>query len=301
MPLPLPCPRAPAGLWAAVRGVRPRPGNPCPAEARSGLGGPGGSRHRHARRRGGRRVGDRPTVIVALVALTTVVAVSLLCQGLATRILAQLSAAVTERDGLKAELDAAHRTKEELRNLAYHDDLTGLPNRSLLHDRLGLAIAHADRQTSHVAVLFIDLDDFKAVNDSFGHAFGDRFLVELATRLRSCVRGGDTVARFGGDEFVVLLDSVTGADDAAHVASKVRWRRRGPVPTRRPRSLDWGERRSRRVPERRHVGRRARDERRREHVSRQAGGCCSGSVARGARRDRGDGTRGAVTLLRRPK
>ena len=170
----------------------------------------------------GAALGDRPTVIVALVALTTVVAVFLLCQGLATRILAQLSAAVTERDRLKAELDAAHRTKEELRNLAYHDDLTGLPNRSLLHDRLGLAIAHAHRQTSHLAVLFIDLDYFKAVNDSFGHAFGDRFLVELATRLRSCVRGGDTVARFGGDEFVVLLDSVTGADDAAHVASKVR-------------------------------------------------------------------------------
>jgi len=170
----------------------------------------------------GAALGDRPTVIVALVALTTVVAVFLLCQGLATRILAQLSAAVTERDRLKAELDAAHRTKEELRNLAYHDDLTGLPNRSLLHDRLGLAIAHAHRQTSHLAVLFLDLDDFKAVNDSFGHAFGDRFLVELATRLRSCVRGGDTVARFGGDEFVLLLDGVTGAEDAAHVATKVR-------------------------------------------------------------------------------
>jgi diguanylate cyclase (GGDEF)-like protein len=170
----------------------------------------------------GAAFGDRPTVFVALVALSTVVAGFLLCQGLATRILEQLNATLTERNTLKAELDAAHRTREELRNLAYHDDLTGLPNRSLLHDRLGLAIAHAHRQTSHLAVLFLDLDDFKAVNDSFGHAFGDRFLVELATRLRSCVRGGDTVARIGGDEFIVLLDSVTGAEDAAHVAAKVR-------------------------------------------------------------------------------
>jgi len=170
----------------------------------------------------GAAFGDRPTVFVALVALATVAAVFLLCQGLATRILARLDAAVTERDRLEAELDAAHRTKEEFRNLASHDDLTGLPNRSLLHDRLGLAIAHAHRQASHLAVLFLDLDDFKAVNDCFGHAFGDRFLVELATRLRACVRGGDTVARFSGDEFVVLLDGVTGAEDAAHVATKVR-------------------------------------------------------------------------------
>jgi diguanylate cyclase (GGDEF)-like protein len=170
----------------------------------------------------GAAFGDRPTVFAALVVLAIVVAVFRLCQGLATRILARLDAAVTERDKLEAELDAAHTTKEQFRNLAYHDDLTGLPTRSLLYDRLGLAIAHADRQASHLAVLFLDLDDFKALNDSFGHAFGDRFLVELATRLRSCVRGGDTVARFGGDEFVVLLDSVTGAEDAAHVATKVR-------------------------------------------------------------------------------
>lgn len=165
---------------------------------------------------------DRPTGSGALVVATTVVAVSLLSQGLAKRILAHLDASVTERDRLEAELAAAHKTKEELRNLAYHDDLTGLPNRSLLYDRLGLAIAHAEREASHLALLFVDLDGFKAVNDSFGHAFGDRFLVELALRLRSSVRAGDTVARFGGDEFVVLLDSVTGPEDAALVAAKVR-------------------------------------------------------------------------------
>jgi GGDEF domain-containing protein len=197
---------------------------------------------------------DRPMSFVALVVATTIVVVSLLSQGLATRILAQLDAAATERARLEAELAAAHEAQAELRNLAYHDDLTGLPNRSLLYDRLGLAIAHAEREGSHLAVLFVDLDGFTAVNDSFGHGFGDRFLVELALRLRASVRAGDTVARFGGDEFVVLLDSVTGAADAALVAARSK-RRRGPVPTRRPRGLDRGECRSQRVSGRRHLSR----------------------------------------------
>jgi diguanylate cyclase (GGDEF)-like protein len=165
---------------------------------------------------------DRPSLSGALVVAALVVVVSLLAQGLATRILAQLDAAATERGRLEAELAAAHQAQEELRKLAYHDELTGLPIRSLLYDRLGLAIAHAEREGSHLAVLFVDLDGFKAVNDSFGHAFGDCLLVEMALRLRASVRAGDTVARFGGDEFVVLLDSVTDAQDAAIVASKVR-------------------------------------------------------------------------------
>jgi diguanylate cyclase (GGDEF)-like protein len=147
--------------------------------------------------------------------------VPLLFRRLATPILARLDAAITERGILQAELDAAQKTKEELRDLAYHDELTGLPNRSLLYDRLGLAITQSHRQSSHLALLFLDLDDFKAVNDTFGHGSGDRLLVELAARVRSSVRAGDTVARFGGDEFIVLLDSVTGPEDAAHVAAKV--------------------------------------------------------------------------------
>jgi len=142
-------------------------------------------------------------------------------RALATRVLTRLDAGATERDTLQAELAAALRAKGALRELAYHDELTGLPNRGLLYDRLGLAIAHAYRQASHLAVLFLDLDDFKAVNDSLGHGSGDRLLVDLATRLRRSVRAGDTVARFGGDEFVVLLDGVSGAEDAAHVAAKV--------------------------------------------------------------------------------
>jgi diguanylate cyclase (GGDEF)-like protein len=165
---------------------------------------------------------DRPTISGALLVATAIVFVSLLSHGLATWMLAQLDEAAKQRGGLEAELAAAHKAQAELRNLAYHDDLTGLPNRSLLYDRLGLAIAHARREGSHLAVLFVDLDGFKAVNDSFGHGFGDRFLVELAQRLRASVRAGDTVARFGGDEFVVLLDSVTDAEDAAFVAAKVR-------------------------------------------------------------------------------
>jgi len=164
---------------------------------------------------------DSPTLLGAVLLVAAVATVSLTFQGLAARILARLDAAVTERDTFQTELVAARRTNEEWRNLAYHDDLTGLPNRSLLLDRLGLAIAHSRRLASHLALVFLDLDDFKSVNDSFGHGTGDRLLVELATRVRASVRAGDTVSRFGGDELVVLLDSVTGAEDAAHVAAKV--------------------------------------------------------------------------------
>ena len=169
----------------------------------------------------GAALGDRPTVFGALALLATVAMVPLLLRRLATRVLVRLETAITEQETLRADLDAAHRTKEELRDLAYHDDLTGLPNRGLLYDRLGLAITQSHRQSSHLALLFLDLDDFKAVNDSFGHGSGDRLLVELAARVRSSVRAGDTVARLGGDEFVVLLDSVTGPEDAARVAVKV--------------------------------------------------------------------------------
>ena len=169
----------------------------------------------------GAAFGDRPTVVGALVLAAALAVATLSLRKLATRVLTRLDAAVTESDTLQAELAAALRAKAELRDLAYHDELTGLPNRGLLYDRLGLAIAHGHRQTSHLAVLFLDLDDFKFVNDSFGHGSGDRLLVEIAARLRRSVRAGDTVARFGGDEFVVLLDSVSGAEDAARVAAKI--------------------------------------------------------------------------------
>jgi diguanylate cyclase (GGDEF)-like protein len=163
----------------------------------------------------------RPSAFGALVLVVIVATAVLLSRGFATRILGRLDGEVGEREALRSALVAAHRTREELRTLAYHDNLTGLPNRSLLHDRLGVAITHARRQGTRLAVLFLDLDDFKTLNDSCGHAFGDRLLVELAVRVRASVRAGDTVARFGGDEFVVLLDEVNGTADAAHVATKV--------------------------------------------------------------------------------
>jgi diguanylate cyclase (GGDEF)-like protein len=164
---------------------------------------------------------DRPTVFGALLVIGAVAILPLLSRGLARRLLGRLEVAITEREIFQAELDAAHRTKDAFRDLAYHDELTGLPKRSLLYDRLGLAITQSHRQGGRLAVLFLDLDDFKNVNDTFGHGFGDRLLADLATRVRTTVRAGDTVARIGGDEFIVLLSSVTGAEDAARVAAKV--------------------------------------------------------------------------------
>ena len=164
---------------------------------------------------------DRPSVFGALVLVAIVATVALLFRELRARLVARLDGEVGEREALLTALVAARKTREELRTLAYHDNLTGLPNRSLLYDRLAVAIAHARRQATRLAVLFLDLDDFKRVNDSFGHGFGDRLLVDLAFRVRASVRAGDTVARFGGDEFVVLLNEVSGPADAAHVATKV--------------------------------------------------------------------------------
>jgi len=163
----------------------------------------------------------RPSVLGALAVLAAVAMGPLLLGGLARRLQRRLEVAITQREVFEARLEAAGRTTDELRDLVNHDGLTGLPNRSLLYDRLGLAITQSRRRSSQVALLFLDLDGFKKVNDSFGHGLGDHVLVELGRRLRSSVRAGDTVARFGGDEFVVLLDSVMGAADAQRVAAKV--------------------------------------------------------------------------------
>ena len=104
---------------------------------------------------------------------------------------------------------------------SYHDALTGLPNRLLLEDRMKQSTAHMRRQHVSVAVLFIDLDRFKQINDTLGHAAGDRLLQEVAERLARCVRDGDTVARLAGDEFVVLLASLNDVRDAVVVADKI--------------------------------------------------------------------------------
>ena len=108
-----------------------------------------------------------------------------------------------------------------LRHLAEYDPLTKLPNRALLRDRLMHAIGLAARKGGKIAVLFLDLDRFKNINDSLGHAVGDQMLIEAARRLRSAVRGSDTVSRLGGDEFVLLLTELETPDHAAHVAEKL--------------------------------------------------------------------------------
>ena len=109
----------------------------------------------------------------------------------------------------------------KVRHFAYHDELTGLPNRSLLLDRLNQALARAKRQRKPLALLLLDLDGFKAINDRLGHDAGDKLLQCVAERLRSCVRGGDTACRYGGDEFVLLLPEVDDENRALDVARKV--------------------------------------------------------------------------------
>ncbi len=109
-----------------------------------------------------------------------------------------------------------------LQHIALHDQLTGLPNRALFHDRIQLALAKARRDQGQLALLYLDLDKFKAVNDTFGHMAGDLLLEKVARRLESCVRESDTLARLGGDEFVVLLESITQPEQAALVAEKIR-------------------------------------------------------------------------------
>ena len=112
------------------------------------------------------------------------------------------------------------RIERELSALAKYDPLTGLPNRLLFHDRLAQAVQRIDRRDHVVALIFIDLDGFKAVNDRYGHATGDRLLVAVAERLRSVVRRTDTVARLGGDEFTIILEGLGHPDDAARVAEQ---------------------------------------------------------------------------------
>jgi diguanylate cyclase (GGDEF)-like protein len=133
---------------------------------------------------------------------------------------------VEEQQRYIAELERVSRelqeSREHFRHAAFHDSLTELPNRTLLADHLRLAIERARRRPEHLfAVLFLDLDRFKNINDSLGHAAGDCLLVETARRLEQCSRPADTVARLGGDEFAVLLDGLDSGRDAVRVAERV--------------------------------------------------------------------------------
>lgn len=119
------------------------------------------------------------------------------------------------------DITQIRENEERIRRLAYYDSLTGLPNRRLLEDRLTLAIHHAHRQRSQLAVLFLDLDRFKEVNDTLGHAVGDELLLALSRRLSHQLREDDTLARLGGDEFIVLLPGVGGTDGIDRVARRL--------------------------------------------------------------------------------
>jgi diguanylate cyclase (GGDEF)-like protein len=137
-------------------------------------------------------------------------------------------------NGMTADLERLHEVErtgfqEQLWHQAFHDPLTGLPNRALFRDRLVHALARADRQVQPVGVLVLDIDNFKVVNDSLGHAYGDQLLLAVAERLRSCLRLGDTAARLGGDEFTVLVEDVGHVDELTAVAERIAEALRQPV------------------------------------------------------------------------
>ena len=123
--------------------------------------------------------------------------------------------------GLLSDITAQKEQEAEVWHQAHHDALTGLPNRNLFQDRLGQAIAHAQRRNKGVGVLFIDLDRFKPVNDTYGHQAGDELLRQVSERIAACLREEDTVARIGGDEFVVLLPLIRAISDCTTVAEKI--------------------------------------------------------------------------------
>lgn len=124
--------------------------------------------------------------------------------------------------GVARDITERKIAEETINFQAYHDLLTRLPNRSLLRDRLGLAISHAKREKEMLAVMFLDLDRFKNVNDTLGHMIGDELLQQVSVRLKSCLREGDTLARFGGDEFTLLLPKISNnRTDVTKIAEKI--------------------------------------------------------------------------------
>jgi diguanylate cyclase (GGDEF)-like protein/PAS domain S-box-containing protein len=131
------------------------------------------------------------------------------------------SGAITNFSAIFYDVSERKQLEERLETLAHYDTLTGLPNRMLLQDRLEQIIARSERYDQHFALLFIDLDGFKPVNDCFGHAIGDELLKLVSQRLNKAVRGMDTVARLGGDEFVVILTDVGGSENAVQVAENI--------------------------------------------------------------------------------
>jgi len=137
------------------------------------------------------------------------------------RVVERTTTLTASNQQLQAEVFERMEAEQRIWHIAHHDTLTGLPNRSLLHDRLDQALTQATRSEHRVAVMFLDLDRFKSVNDTLGHHVGDQLLVHVAERLREAVRAVDIVSRLGGDEFVVILPEIQDADDATRVAQKI--------------------------------------------------------------------------------
>ncbi len=127
-----------------------------------------------------------------------------------------------ELHGVTRDISERRAAQEKIQQMAMHDQLTGLPNRTLLNDRLHQALLASIRDDSKGAVMFIDLDRFKQINDTLGHDVGDQLLQQVAKRMQACLRASDTVARIGGDEFIVLLRPVAGSKDAIGVGEKIR-------------------------------------------------------------------------------
>ncbi|MBQ0746121.1 MAG: sensor domain-containing diguanylate cyclase [Marinobacter sp.] len=120
-----------------------------------------------------------------------------------------------------SDITALWRKDEHIKHLAFHDALTDLPNRTLLMDRIDQKLLHSEREKSHFALMFLDLDGFKLVNDQLGHNVGDDLLKDVAKRLQALVRGSDTVARVGGDEFIFILNNPLGKDEISNVANRI--------------------------------------------------------------------------------
>lgn len=131
--------------------------------------------------------------------------------------------------GVFTDISHIKSTEDKLRHLALHDSLTGLPNRLSFNEQLDHAIKSAQRNQVSTAVLFLDLDRFKTINDSLGHPIGDALLIEVASRLRGCLRADDTIARLGGDEFTIIMEDILIPEDAAKVAEKINQTLSAPV------------------------------------------------------------------------
>ncbi len=123
--------------------------------------------------------------------------------------------------GIHADITKSKRQQEKLESIAHYDVLTGLPNRTLFTDRFKQLMAHSRRNKSKLAICFLDLDDFKPINDNYGHEIGDQLLIQLSKRLKAEVREEDTVSRYGGDEFILLLDNLGSMSELKKMLARI--------------------------------------------------------------------------------